>query len=107
GIPVVNVNNNCSTGSSALFLARQLVESGAVDCALAVGFEQMNPGALKSPWTDRPGAMEHFQTQADALLGQIEVPNALRLFGGAGQAHMRKYGTKLETFARIRAKASQ
>ncbi|MGO4155278.1 lipid-transfer protein [Cupriavidus sp. YAF13] len=106
GIPVVNVNNNCSTGSSALFLARQLVESGAVDCALAVGFEQMNPGALKSPWTDRAGAMERFQTQADALLGQIEVPNALRLFGGAGQAHMRKYGTKLETFAKIRAKAS-
>ena len=30
GIPVVNVNNNCSTGSSALFLARQAVSSGAV-----------------------------------------------------------------------------
>ena len=34
GIPIVNVNNNCSTGSSALFLARQAVESGAVECAL-------------------------------------------------------------------------
>src|SRR5262245_23540095 len=31
GIPVVNVNNNCSTGSSALWLARQAVESGAAD----------------------------------------------------------------------------
>ena len=30
GIPVINVNNNCSTGSSALFLARQAVQSGAV-----------------------------------------------------------------------------
>ena len=46
GIPVINVNNNCSTGSSALFLARQAVESGMADCALALGFEQMNPGAL-------------------------------------------------------------
>ena len=45
-IPVINVNNNCSTGSTALFLARQAVESGAVDCALALGFEQMQPGAL-------------------------------------------------------------
>src|ERR1700675_4882893 len=46
GIPVVNVNNNCSTGSTALFLARQAVASGVVECALAVGFEQMRPGAL-------------------------------------------------------------
>jgi acetyl-CoA acetyltransferase len=51
GIPVFNVNNNCSTGSSALFLARQAVESGAVECALALGFEQMQPGALKGAWT--------------------------------------------------------
>ena len=47
GIPVINVNNNCSTGSSALFLARQAVESAArPDCVLAVGFEQMERGAL-------------------------------------------------------------
>jgi len=46
GIPVVNVNNNCSTGSTALYLARQAVQSGAADCVLALGFEQMKPGAL-------------------------------------------------------------
>ncbi|MEP6874542.1 MAG: beta-ketoacyl synthase N-terminal-like domain-containing protein, partial [Burkholderiales bacterium] len=46
GIPIVNVNNNCSTGSTALFLARQAIASGAADCVLALGFEQMNPGAL-------------------------------------------------------------
>ncbi|HEY1044588.1 MAG TPA: lipid-transfer protein, partial [Telluria sp.] len=46
GIPVFNVNNNCSTGSTALYLARQAVEGGATDCALAFGFEQMTPGAL-------------------------------------------------------------
>lgn len=57
GIPVINVNNNCATGSSALFLARQAVQSGAVDCALAVGFEEMKPGALRSVWTDRPPAL--------------------------------------------------
>ncbi len=38
GIPLINVNNNCATGSSALFLARQAVQSGAVECALAFGF---------------------------------------------------------------------
>src|SRR3546814_7796826 len=53
GIPVINVNNNCSTGSTALFLARQAVESGAADCVLALGFEQMKPGALGSVYQDR------------------------------------------------------
>ena len=39
GIPIFNVNNYCSTGSSALFLARQAVQSGTIDCAIALGFE--------------------------------------------------------------------
>jgi acetyl-CoA acetyltransferase len=107
GIPVINVNNNCATGSSALFLARQAVQSGAVDCALAFGFEQMNPGALKSAWTDRPPALERANQLVDELVGMPEMPNAIRQFAGAGRAHMEKYGTKLETFAKIRAKASQ
>jgi acetyl-CoA acetyltransferase len=107
GIPVINVNNNCATGSSALFLARQAVQSGAVDCALAFGFEQMNPGALKSAWTDRPPALERANKLVDELVGMPEMPNAIRQFAGAGRAHMEKYGTKLETFGKIRAKASQ
>lgn len=106
GIPVVNVNNNCSTGSSALFLARQAVESGAVDCALAFGFEQMQPGALGSSFPDRPGPMDEFTGIVDELV-DVDLPEALRMFGGAGQAHMREFGTKLETFAKIRAKASR
>ncbi|RCX11729.1 lipid-transfer protein [Extensimonas vulgaris] len=107
GIPIINVNNNCSTGSSALFLARQAVESGAADCVLALGFEQMEPGAIKAKFTDRPTPFEEFDRVTDALVGHPEIPLALRYFGGAGKAHMDKYGTKLETFAAIRAKASR
>lgn len=108
GIPVINVNNNCATGSSALFLARQAVASGAVDCALAVGFEFMGPGALKSVWTDRSSALERALNTTDELLGRQEgMSNAIRQFAGAGLSHMKKYGTKLETFASIRAKASR
>jgi acetyl-CoA acetyltransferase len=106
-IPVVNVYNNCSTGSTALFLARQAVQSGAVECALAVGFEQMNPGALGTQYHDRPSPFERFDQETDALVGHSEVPLALRYFGGAGLAHMQKYGTPLETFAKVRAKASR
>jgi sterol carrier protein 2 len=107
GIPVVNVNNNCSTGSTALFLARQTVASGAADCVLALGFEQMKPGALGSVFTDRTSPFEDFDKVTDDLVGMPEIPLALRYFGGAGLSHMKKYGTKLETFARIRAKASR
>jgi len=106
GIPVVNVNNNCSTGSSALFLARQAVESGVVDCALAVGFEQMAPGALAEVWTDRPGALEKFIEVTDEVTQDAQSPMAIKMFGGAGMEHQKKYGTKIETFAKIRAKAS-
>lgn len=107
GIPVINVNNNCSTGSTALFLARQAVQSGAADCVIALGFEQMKPGALGSYFHDRPSPFQPFDTVCDELVGQPDVPLAIRYFGGAGMAHMEKYGTKAETFAKIRAKASR
>jgi acetyl-CoA acetyltransferase len=107
GVPVINVNNNCSTGSTALFLARQAVASGAVECALAVGFEQMRPGALGVIFDDRPGPLDLFDAEARSLVGEEELPLALRYFGGAGLAHMKQYGTKLGTFAKIRAKASR
>ncbi len=106
GIPVINVNNNCSTGSTALFLARQAIESGAIDCAIAVGFEQMQPGALTTHWTDRPNTFQRFDELCDEIAGGHDQPLALRYFGGAGQEHMHTYGTRLETFAKIRAKAS-
>lgn len=107
GIPVFNVNNNCSTGSTALFLARQAVASGAADCALALGFEHMNPGALGTVFQDRPSPFERFDAATQELVGQDGIPFALRYFGGAGKAHMDQYGTSMSTFAKIRAKASR
>lgn len=94
GVPVFNVNNNCATGSTALFLARQAVASGAVECVLAVGFEQMKAGALGTVFDDRPSPFDRFDAQADALLKVDDVPLALRYFGGAGLAHMQQYGAR-------------
>ncbi len=107
GAPIFNVNNNCATGSTALFLARQAIESGAAQCVLAVGFEQMSRGALGVAFPDRPSPFDRFDQETAALVGLPEVPFALRYFGGAGIAHMRRYGTPLATFAKIRAKASR
>ena len=107
GIPIFNVNNNCSTGSTALYLARQAIEGGSVDCALALGFEQMNPGALGAVFDDRPSPFETFDRVTNELIGMPQLPLALRYFGGAGLRHMQKYGTPLESFAKVRAKASR
>jgi acetyl-CoA acetyltransferase len=108
GIPVINVNNNCASGSTALFLANQAIASGMVDIVLAFGFEQMIPGAIGSAFPDRPSPLELFLDQCDeAIPGASEIPAALRIFGSAGVEHMKRFGTPLETFAKIRAKASR
>jgi sterol carrier protein 2 len=56
---------------------------------------------------DRPNPLERIDARADAIFGHGEAPPAPRHFGGAGAAHMERYGTKLETFAEVRAKASR
>jgi acetyl-CoA acyltransferase len=109
GIPVVNVNNNCSSGSSALWLARQAVASGETDVALAFGFEQMQRGALVEHWEDRLSPLTRSLERNIALNGAPPegTPMAAVLFGSAGLAHMEEFGTSAETFARISVKARQ
>jgi len=108
GIPVFNINNNCSTGSSALYLARQAVESGMVECAIALGFEQMVPGPLKGAYQDRPAPMVRFVEAMTAHQGFDEAaPRAAQFFGGAGMDYMKEHGIRPDTFGRISVKARQ
>ena len=107
GIPVINVNNNCSTGSTALWLARNAIRAGQAECVLALGFEQMQPGALVEHWQDRPGPLDEFVRAATDAAFDPGAPMAPMMFGGAGIEHQRRYGTRDETFAMIRAKASR
>ena len=107
GIPVVNVNNNCSTGSSALFLARQAIEGGLAECVIALGFEKMERGALGAKFNDRENPMsQHAQVMMDTQ-GFNQAPPAAQMFGGAGREYRWKYGTKRETFGKIAEKARQ
>ncbi|MDP3500031.1 MAG: lipid-transfer protein [Myxococcales bacterium] len=105
GIPVINVNNNCSTGSSALYLARQAIEGGLAECVLAVGFEQMEKGALAAKWSDRTNPLDKHVDVMNAQQGVNEAPFAAQMFGGAGREYRWKYDTRRETFAKIAAKA--
>jgi sterol carrier protein 2 len=106
GIPIVNVNNNCSTGSTALYLARQMVALGAADCVLAVGFEQMVPGALGMIFNDRKRTLDKLLAEQIDIQGWDEqAPLAAQQFGGAGVDYQQRYGAKDETFGMISVKA--
>lgn len=105
GIPVFNVNNNCSTGSSALMLGAQAIAGGIVDCVLVVGFEQMEAGALTAKWTDRTNPMDRFVNLMNDVQGFNQAPPPAQMFGGAGREYRWKYGTKRETFGKISEKA--
>jgi len=101
GIPVVNVNNNCSTGSSALYLARQAVKGGLADCALALGFEKMELGSLGVKFTDRVNPIDRHVMALLELREWEQAPPAPQMFGAAGREHMEKYGSTPEHFAWI------
>lgn len=105
GIPVFNVNNNCSTGSSALMLAKQAIEGGLAECVLALGFEQMEKGALGSKWADRTNPMDKHMEVMNRLQGFTAAPATAQIFGGAAREYRWRYGTKRETFAKISEKA--
>jgi sterol carrier protein 2 len=101
GVPIYNVNNNCATGSTALFMAKQFVEAGIADCALALGFEKMAKGSLGTNFTDRTNPMDKHAKAMIEKRGFEKAPPAAQFFGNAGREHMERYGTKPEHFAKI------
>ncbi|CAG2109706.1 unnamed protein product [Medioppia subpectinata] len=104
GIPIVNVNNNCSTGSTALYLAKNMIAGGLYDCTIAVGFEKMERGALTSKFKDRINPMQSHVGLFYDLYGMEAAPITAQMFGAAGKEHMQRYGTKAEHFGKIAAK---
>ncbi|KAF2204786.1 non-specific lipid-transfer protein [Delitschia confertaspora ATCC 74209] len=101
GIPIYNVNNNCSTGSTGLFMGRNMIAHGGADCVLVVGFEKMFPGSLQTFFQDRANPTGTSSMIMKETRGVTKAPGAAQLFGNAGREHMEKYGSKLEDFAEI------
>jgi len=101
GVPVINVNNACASGSTALYVARNAVASGAADCVLAVGFEKMGTVAR---YDDRAYPLDRHLRSMAAHRGMGEAMITFQLFGNAGREHMQRYGTRAESFARIAVK---
>jgi hypothetical protein len=90
-IPIYNVNNNCSTGSTGLAMARTMVSHGAADCVLVIGFEKMSPGSLQSVYNDRANPTGLFGMMMAETRGITNAPGAAQMFGNAGREYMEKY----------------
>ncbi|KAK6388124.1 hypothetical protein LTR65_008132 [Meristemomyces frigidus] len=100
-IPIYNVNNNCSTGSTGLNLGRTMIAGGMADAVLVVGFEKMFPGSLQSFFNDRANPTGTTAEMMKATRGITSAPGAAQMFGNAGREYMEKYGAKAEDFAEI------
>ena len=89
-IPIYNTNNACATGSTGLQMARTFIKGGLVDCIMVVGMETMKPGAITSPWNDRPSPMSLSLKMMKDTRGMIDSPRNAQMFGNAGREYMEK-----------------
>ena len=89
-IPIYNVNNNCSTGSTGLAMARTFVASGAADCVMVVGFEKMMPGSLQTFFNDRENPTGTTGKMMAETRGITNSPGAAQMFGNAGREYMER-----------------
>lgn len=89
-IPIYNVNNNCSTGSTGLYMGKNLISHGAADCILVIGFEKMFPGSLQTFFQDRANPISTTNMLMKETRGVTNGPGAAQLFGNAGREYMER-----------------
>jgi len=66
----------------------------------------MEKGSLKAGYEDRTNPLDQHMAVMVEKRGLTPSPFAAQMFGNAGKEHMKKYGTKLEHFAKIAEKKS-
>ena len=74
---------------------------------MAVGFEKMYAGSLKSFFGDRVNPLLNHTVKNIELRGGGKAPFAAMLFGNAGREHMERFKSKPEHFAKVAAKNRQ
>jgi sterol carrier protein 2 len=89
---------------SAFYLAQQAVATGTVDCALALGFEKMNPGSLASYFKDRADPLGKTNELVHDLVGKTTGPFAAQIFGNGAKEYCDRYGATRRHVAEIAAK---
>jgi acetyl-CoA acetyltransferase len=91
-IPVVNVENACTSGSTAFHLACMAIRSGECDLALAIGAEKM--------CLPQMGLLSSGNTDPDTLLGLVTPAS----FALRARRHMQEFGTTAQQMAQVAVK---
>jgi len=113
GIPVVNVENACASGSTALLQAIHWLRAGAGDIALVVGVEKMvfpdRPDRVAAAFAggtdihDREGVLAYIRQMG----GEEPVDDRslfMDLYAAQARAHMARFGSTQLDLARLAAK---
>jgi acetyl-CoA acetyltransferase len=92
GIPVINVENACSSGSTGLWLAFWAVATGQFDIVLAFGSEKVPRGPVTTTSSDSPERL----IGADFMMAS---------YAQMMRRYMSEYGAPVEAFAQVSVKA--
>ncbi len=121
-IPVINVENACAGGSTALYQACAMVSAGLYEVVLVLGIEKLYHPDKRKSFSAFSGAVdvEAMAEILERLRQAAKSGGAEKAASGAGEkrsmfmdiyaiaarAHMKRYGTTVEQFAGVSAKNS-
>ena len=121
GIPVINVENACATGATALHQAATMVTCGVYDVVLVCGYEKLFHEDKARSFSVFTGAadielMDELKISIDKKLQEAGIDSDseggdnrsvfMDIYAMMTVAHMQKYGTTREQFAAVSAKNS-
>ncbi|HEY2772690.1 MAG TPA: thiolase family protein [Candidatus Binatia bacterium] len=121
-IPVVNVENACASGATAVNQAAAMVSAGLYDCVLALGVEKLYHEDKRKSFSAFSGAVDvELMTVLMAALQKNAEEGGARsgssgagekrsmfmdIYAAAARSHMQRYGTTAAQLAMVSAKNS-
>jgi len=104
GTALVNVENACASGGSALNLAFEAVAGGRAEVVLAVGAEQLNHEDRARPFNALRGSTD-IEEIGESAPGEAPSKSILMdYYAGVAQRYLKDYDARPEDFARVAVK---
>lgn len=109
-VPIINIENACGSGSTALNQAAMMISAGYYDVVVAMGFEKLYHENKAVSYAALGGAVDveerdRFMAGHGSGSGQNRSM-FVDFYGELAREHMAKYGSTLEHFALVTAKNS-
>lgn len=107
GIPLVNVENACASGGTALNLAWESVASGLTDVALVVGAEQLTHADKRRTFAALRGSTD-IEEIGESHPGDVALNSVLmHFYADEAATYLRDHEAGPEDFARVAVKNRQ